>query len=203
MAAGNEDDFGGLKYYAMQTGFVSDRADPEGFARVKVVIPGLCDQPSTGWAWPMGSLGGGSAQRGSKSVPQVGAEVCVFFKGGDTDSPYYIPANWGAPGGVSELPGATTQNALGTSNADPDVHVIFESSRYILYVDERPASPGLYITDKVSGDSIYFDGSSTTGPGIGITATAAVYFNIYGAFIVDASKAQINGRNVSDGPQSI
>ncbi len=205
MTEGIQNDFGGTKYAFPQEGYVVDRDDPERLGRVKVCIPGLCE-PSTTWAFPWGTVGGGTKKRGMKSVPQVGAEVGVLFIGGDPDNPRYITGHWGKPDEGTEIPGQPYTTA-GKVDKDPggsdvDVHVT-EWDRYIITVDERKGKESLRITDKVSGDEIEFDGSNTTGPGISITATAAFYVNVQGAFIVDAAQIVLNDRKVADGGANI
>src|SRR5215831_13124728 len=70
------------RYTALYIGHVVDRADPEGLGRVRVRIPGLVE-PASAWAYPLGTLGGGSDRRGFFCVPEQGAEVGVLFCQGD------------------------------------------------------------------------------------------------------------------------
>jgi hypothetical protein len=193
-----DNDIGDIRFRAMQTGTVYDRNDPKNLGRVKITIPGLADGPSTGWALPLG-LGGGAPQRGLKFVPALGAEVAVFFKGGDPDAPYYLSSNWGVPNGTTEMP----TDATGLSSTDaPDVHCI-ETARYKITIDDRADSPGMRFVDKNSGDTIVFDGSSKTGPGILIKGTASVFIQTDGAFIVESSMVVINGRTLAEGSTQI
>ena len=66
------------RYTALYIGEVVDRDDPEGLGRVRLRIPGLVD-PASSWAFPLGTVGGGSDRRGFFSVPEKGAEVGVLF----------------------------------------------------------------------------------------------------------------------------
>src|SRR6266508_1820913 len=91
------------RLHGMFVGFVVDRNDPEQLGRVRCCIPGVME-PHGPWAWPLGTVGGGSKNRGFFAVPEVGAEVAVFFNQGSADEPYYLPAHWGRPGGDSEVP---------------------------------------------------------------------------------------------------
>lgn len=70
----------------MYVGYVTTRDDPEQLGRVRVCIPGVLE-PESAWAWPLGTLGGGSRNRGFFAVPEQGAEVAVFFNQGDVDAP--------------------------------------------------------------------------------------------------------------------
>ena len=72
-----ENPMGDARFFAVYEGTVFDRADPKKVGRVRVEIPGLMDNPASGWAWPIGMPGGGTAQQGMKWIPKVGAEVVV------------------------------------------------------------------------------------------------------------------------------
>lgn len=194
----SENEFGDVRYFAMYVGEVVDRNDPEVLGRVRVRVPGLMDDAGP-WAWPLGMPGGGAGQRGLKMVPRLHAEVAVFFKGGDPDAPYYLPAQWGKPGGESELPADARDLPADES---PDVDVL-ETERYAITVDNRPGHEALRLRDKRTGDMIEFDGTTATGPGISIFGNAAVYIKSNGQFVVDALSAVINGRKVTDGAHNI
>lgn len=193
----NENDHGDVRYRSLQIGVVVQRNDPKNLARVRVRIPGLCD-PMSAWAYPMGSPGGGGPQLGLKMVPRMGAEVAVLFKNGDPDVPYYMPANWGMPNGSSEMP----TDVKDVSDSPEDIDCL-ETERYSIMIDNRPGKETMRLKDKKSGDMIEFDGTTATGPGITIQATAAVVIKIDGAFVVDALSATINGRTVADGSQPV
>lgn len=87
----------------MYVGYVTKRDDEELLGRVRVCIPGVLE-PESAWAWPLGTSGGGSKDRGFFAVPEEGAEVAVFFNQGNVDAPYYLAAHWGKPNGESEVP---------------------------------------------------------------------------------------------------
>ena len=94
----------------MYVGYVTKRDDEEQLGRVRVCIPGVLE-PESAWAWPLGTSGGGSKDRGFFAVPEEGAEVAVFFNQGNVDAPYYLAAHWGeaerrerGAGGSSEEP---------------------------------------------------------------------------------------------------
>lgn len=189
-----DNDTGDVRIYGLQIGEVVDRNDPLNLGRVRVRIPGLVDDAGA-WAFPLGAPGGGTKQRGLKFVPRLHAEVGVLFKGGDPDHPYYLPAQWG----TGEM---LTDAASKSASEAPDVDCL-ETERYAITIDNREGQESLTIKDKVSGDSIEFDGSPATGPGITITATAALYIKVAGVFVVESLSASINGRQVVDGPQNI
>lgn len=87
----------------LYVGYVVQRDDPEQLGRVKICVPGVLE-PESAWAWPLGTGGGGSKDAGLFAVPDLGAEVGVFFNRGDVEAPYFLTANWGKPNGESEVP---------------------------------------------------------------------------------------------------
>jgi hypothetical protein len=91
------------RLHGLFVGYVTDRNDPEELGRVRCCIPGVVE-PHGPWAWPLGTAGGGSRNRGLFAVPEVGAEIAVFFNQGSVDDPFYLAAHWGKPGGASEVP---------------------------------------------------------------------------------------------------
>lgn len=196
----HEHDLGDVRYFGMQIGTVANRADPLGLSRVRVIVPGLIDEPS-GWALPLGMPGGGKAQRGVKFVPRMGAEVAVFFKGGDPDAIYYIPAQWALPSGKSEAPitgesypDSQTPEAASATPEDCDV---IETEQWIVTLDNRPGKEVLRLKSKKFGDMVEIDGTTETGPGITIDGTAAVIIRSTGLVAITASAITLNGRTVT------
>lgn len=170
-----DDPDGGRPFlFGMQIGEVTHRNDPKKLGRIRCRIPGVLE-PSSAWAYPIGAPGGGSRDRGTWWIPEVGGEVAVFFKGGDPDHPYYMTGNWGHPRGQeSEVPKAAA--------GDPDV-VVTSFGAYEIVVDTRPATKKLTIRDKKAEDNVIeFDGltrrmkiSSTVG--IAIESTGQIEIN--------------------------
>ncbi|HSI51435.1 MAG TPA: phage baseplate assembly protein V [Ideonella sp.] len=74
-------------------GFVTDNADPEKRARLKLRVPALLGEAETDWALPCLPCGGLSNQ-GFFSVPQVGAQLWVEFEGGQLDFPIWTGTFW-------------------------------------------------------------------------------------------------------------
>lgn len=129
-------------------GTVADREDPEKLGRVRLLVPGIYQVPSP-WAWPLGTLGGGSAQRGGWFVPEKGADVMVFFALGSHERPHFLAAHWGKPAGTSEAP--SFLDDVDKEDA-PDVRVI-ETKNWLIVMDDRNDSQ-LIIKDKNNSDGV-------------------------------------------------
>lgn len=183
------------RYTALYIGEVVDREDPEGLGRVRVRIPGLID-PASPWAFPLGTVGGGSDRRGFFSVPEKGAEVGVLFHQGDVDHPFYLCGHWGKPNGQAEVP----EPARNLSKEEVPQVRAFETGRFLLVFDDREGKEAFLIKDKKSGDQIEFDGAAM---GITIKATAGLVLKADGLVNIEGAAVQINGRLVLPGPKPI
>lgn len=192
---GHENEIGDIRYAFIYEGPIVDNVDPLKLGRVKVRIPGLCE-PSTAWALPAGTQNGGTKQRGQKMTPPIGAEVAVYFKGGDPDQPRFMGGHWG----TGEMPTDAADPSIAAADV-PKVHT-HEFERYKITVDERDGSNSFSITDKTSGDTITHDGGSN-GPGWYIKGSAAVVIECDGMVVIDAASCVINDRKVTDGSQPI
>lgn len=180
------------RYCAMYAGVVVDNRDPERLGRVRVRIPGLVET-QTGWALPMGMPGSGAAQRGFWDVPDVGAEVCIWFQGGDVDHPYFLAGNWGRgeqPASIAATEGTT----------EPTQVKAYETARWAITFDERPGKELLQIRDKKSGDAIEIDGVAF---GIQIKGSAAVNIEATGPVSISGLQVTLNGRQVLPGKAPI
>jgi len=190
--SGHENDLGDIRWAFTYDGVIVAREDPLDLGRVKVRIPGLFETSSP-WCFPVGMPGAGGKQRGAKWVPPLGAEVAVYFRGGDPNQPRYMAGHWGRPNGESEIP----TDAKDQDHSE-DIHAL-ETDHYAVTIDDRPGKERMVFKDKVSGDSIEFDGTSATGPGILIKATAALVIQVDGAFSVEAAMIILNGRKLGEG----
>lgn len=177
------------KLLSMQVGVVVDNTDPEKLGRVRVRIPGLIETKSA-WALPMGAPGGGSGQRGFFDAPAVGADVCIWFKGGDIDHPHYLPSNWGR----GQQPAKIQDSDVSPEDA-PKVHA-YETDRWQMTFDDRPGKSLLQLRDKTTGDVVELDGE---GMGINIKGTAMVNIQATGQINIQGLIVTINGRLVGPG----
>ncbi len=165
-----------LPLYGPYPGTVLDRNDPRMLGRVRVKVTGLVEQ-GTGWALPLGTLGGGSRGRGFFSIPEVDAEVVVFFRAGSVDEPYYISSNWGAPDGESDVPEAARD--LGAEET-PNVSA-FETAKFEMVYDDNDAG-SCRVKHKTTGSEFSIDGATGSVSlnalgNIEINATAQVFIN--------------------------
>lgn len=189
-----EDHAAGLiRYYAVYHGTVADTVDPEKLHRVRVNIPGLLE-PSN-WAWPL-TAGGGSAQRGGHVVPAKGADVLVWFLGGDLERPVYAGGWWGKPDAGTEMPKdvdeVTPEEAAKLQS--------LEFEKFKITIDEREGKWAFAIIDKVSGDNVTFD---LKNQALNIKMTAAILIEVLGVFDVSAAQLYLNGRQVLPDSKSI
>ncbi len=183
------------RYTGLYIGQVVDREDPESLGRVRVRIPGLIE-PASAWAFPLGTIGGGSDRRGFFAVPEKDAEVGVLFHQGDIDHPFYLCGHWGKLEAGTEVPEPVKD--LGKEDA-PQVRS-FETGRFLLVFDDRSGKEALLIKDKKSGDQVEFDGAAM---GITIKGTSALLLKADGLVSIEGASVQINGRLVLPGPKPI
>lgn len=176
------------RYYGIYQGIVVRNDDPEGLGRVTVKVEGVLNAES-GWAYPFGWPGAGSAQRGAFDVPPVSGDVIVMFLGGDPERPWWTGGNFGKPAGKSEVP----TPLQGVQAADAFRVKAYETARWLVTYDERPGSESLRLEDKVSGDSIEIDGHAM---GIQIMASTMVRVVCTGTIDMKAPVIQLGGRTV-------
>lgn len=163
------------EFFGMQIGVVTHRDDPDNAGRVRVRIPGLVE-PASAWAYPIGAPGGGSDDRGYFDVPEVDAEVAVWFKGGDPDHPYYLPGNWGR----GEAP----------QGGDPDVKAL-AFGEYDVVVDTRIGRKKLSIVDRLGTDNVVeFDGVQRT---LRISSTTSIRIESTGQIEINGLLVTVNG----------
>ena len=181
-----DDDIGAhdTRLPGMYVGYVTDRKDPEGLGRVRICVPGVLE-PNSAWAWPLGTCGGGFKDRGFFAVPEEGAEVAVFFNQGDVDAPYYLSAQWGKPGGESEVPEEAQK--------DPPDNRVFATPTFRIELDESEGEKKLKLTNRKTGDYLVFDAEENT---ITLEGTTAITIRAVGAISLEAAQITIGGRAV-------
>jgi len=181
-----DDDLGqnDTRLLGMYVGYVVDRKDPEGLGRVRVCVPGLIE-PGSGWAWPLGTVGGGSKNRGFFAVPEENAEVALFFNQGDIDQPYYLAAHWGKPDGQSEVPEEAQK--------DPPDNRVLATETFRIELDETMGARKLKLTNKKTGDYLEFNAEANT---VTLQATTSLTIRAVGGIALEATQVNIAGRVV-------
>lgn len=196
-------------------GEVVNNVDPEKLGRVTFRIEGLIE-PESGWAFPLGTMGGGSKERGFWAVPQIGATVGVFFNGGDADQPWYMPAHWGVkeqppqdpdtpnlPAIPAEMLGPEQPKAIAdpsVSPADAVKIVCFDTKLFHIVVDERDDKQFLQVQMKGVELRVELDGVNKAAI---VQAPSTVYIQAGAAIVFDAPNVTINKRWVQPGPKPI
>ncbi len=172
------------RHFGMYLGHVTDRRDPEGVGRVRVCVPGLLE-PHSAWAFPLGTGGGGSKNRGLFAVPEEGAEVAVFFHQGDIDQPFYLAAHWGKPDGQSEVPEEAQK--------DPPDNRVLATETFRIELDETQGSRKLKLTNRKTGDFLEFNAETNT---VTLQGTTSITIKAVGAISLEATQINIAGRVV-------
>lgn len=80
------------RVYEAMIGIVTDNKDPEKLGRVKLKLPVLSEQDSTGWV-PIVMMGAGK-NRGWFFIPERDDEVLVMFEHGDINRPMVVGSLW-------------------------------------------------------------------------------------------------------------
>ena len=193
------------RYYGVHEGYVTSNRDPKGRGRVRVCVPGLTAEEGGAWAYPMGLLGGGSAQRGQHYPPEDGAEVYVWFLGGDPQKVRYLPGHHG----IGEEPSAVlaaqeeAETATEAVDASLKVKVLMETEEWQIVADEREGKRRLYLNSKSLGEDfeghgfmLEFDREQGV---LGIVAPGGIALRSLGLIDIQANVIQIAGRKVVQG----
>jgi len=189
-----------LKSLAIHRAKVVENADPLGLGRVRIMIPGFLE-PESAWAGPLASSGGGAAQLGSYNIPVIGANVAVFFDGGDIDYPMYMPGLWARPSEGGEQTPTDPLAAFNEEGPEAAVKVRSqETESFVITMDEREGRELFQMRHKESGDIIEFDGVNR---GITVKGSTAVLIQSQGLIELDAPIVSINGRTVWPGNEAI
>lgn len=199
-----------VRYAGLYLGVVTHNDDPRTLGRVRIRIPGLIE-PFSAWALPLGTIGGGAAQRGFYDPPDVGADVAVMFHQGDTDAPVYWSGHWGLPDAGAETPTRPLEES------DPKLAPqakTYETARFQMVFDDRESAKTWFILDKQTGDVVEMSDANgirvqskgvvrveaagnveveSTGGQVSVDASGAVDVNAGGNVTVDGSQILLNG----------
>jgi hypothetical protein len=172
----------------MHIGYVTHRDDPEGLGRVRVCIPGLLE-PYSNWAWPLGTSGGGSKSNGFFAVPEVGAEIAIWFRG-SFEQVHYLSAHWGRVNGDAEIP----------PEAKAPTNRVLSTATFAVELDETPGQRKLRLTNRNNGDYLELNADENT---VSVIATTGLTLRATGAVEIDAAQVTIRGRIVRPSADAI
>jgi len=171
-----------LHYVGFYAATVVQNEDPDLLGRVRVKIPGFIE-PASNWALPMGTVGGGSPNRGWFSPPDIGADVGILFFLGDVDTLLYFTGHWAFREGSRETP-------LQLSGLDRTSRLKvtgYETNRYQMVFDERGGQEQFFVLDKQTGDTVSMTPDKTT-----LKSSKLV--------VVDAPKVFLGEDNLNEDP---
>lgn len=194
----------GIQHFdGMKEGIVVQNDDPKTRCRVRVIIPNLIEDESS-WASPMGTVGGGAADRGFWSVPEIGASVVCWFVEGDPDEIYYCTSNWSqGEDGVSQTPSAVQTAVAEDGYKVAKLLDVFSSKRFEMVFDRREGKGRLYLRSKRhednanNGKALMLEFDDETGQ-IAICAPGGINLNSLGFININSNTGVvIQGRVIN------
>lgn len=141
------------RYYSKYRAFVVDNDDPEKQGRLRLVIPGIADNPMDYWAWGTGQFSGTGF--GCQVLPPKGATVWVEFELGDPNRPIWSHGHFAK---ADKIP---------KELQDPHIFWFKTPNGHILYLNDKTGELG--ITNK-NGDGI-----TSTDKGISAKTKNKIY----------------------------
>jgi uncharacterized protein involved in type VI secretion and phage assembly len=125
---------------------VVDNDDPRGLARLKVQVPEVFGDETTGWALPCSPYPGQNA--GLAAVPPVGSLVFVEWPAGDTSRvPIWSGGSWADGEGVPD--------------AGPDVLVLVTPAGHRIGLKDTEGSESIEV-EAVSGAKVVLDSNGVS-----------------------------------------
>jgi uncharacterized protein involved in type VI secretion and phage assembly len=114
------------RYFGKYRGFVVDAKDPDQLGRVRLCIPSVLGDQTSGWALPCVPFGGLPSQ-GFFAVPEVDAQVWVEFEEGDLARPIWSGTFWQQKG---DTPPDAQKN-------EPTTRVLQTPSGHVIQLDDE------------------------------------------------------------------
>lgn len=168
-----------------------DPRGPNGARRVKVKLEGVWDQGN----WCV--MGGGSYD--DSELPPLGAEVAIFFYGGNAENPYCLPGHL-VPSDVSS---ASTIASDAEAAAGEGDNKVYEDKRIRVERDARNDRYAIRISDAAndvkdgSGNPVLFIDIDLQGGQVGINGPLGLELRSdTGSIRIQAPQVEINGRKV-------
>jgi hypothetical protein len=175
--------------YQPLEGTVISRNDPRGLKRVLVEVPGFWDQGN--WCFVFGGRWGTTKDKGDTSIPPIGADVLVFFAGGNSEKPYCTPVHFGIDEAPSEATVATdTEAAAGEGD-----NKVWQDERIRVEVDARAGSYSIRISDLANGVDNIVDIDPHSGQ-LGVYAPLGILLKSDAHVRIESPLVTINGRVV-------
>jgi uncharacterized protein involved in type VI secretion and phage assembly len=129
------------RFIGKYSAVVVDNQDPRGLARLKVQVPEVFGEETTGWATACSPYSGQNA--GLAAVPPVGSLVYVEWPAGDTSRvPIWSGGSWADGEGVPD--------------AGPDVLVLVTPAGHKIELKDTSGSESIQVS-AVSGAEIVLD----------------------------------------------
>ena len=182
-------------FIGLYQGRVLDNRDELGQLRVRLFVDGVCDESP--WAVPMGTAGGGSADRGGWIVPDIGAAVFVMFISGNVEHPVYTCGAWPTP-----AVGPSRPVPLKADVPELEAHQVptlqLCGGALSVYADERAGKRKLVFQDNrlpAGGEpfALLWDLENGT---LHINNDGGIFMRSNGSVVIDALNVTIKGRNV-------
>jgi uncharacterized protein involved in type VI secretion and phage assembly len=169
---------------------VSDVKDPQKLGRVKLTMPWLDGQYTTGWARVVAA--GAGAKRGTVMLPEVGDEVLVGFTGGDLDCGYVLG---GLYNGKDALP-ALQVDPVDASSGEVSVRAIVGRTAHRLELAESTQADGVLLT---TGDGKFALKLDKKGQLVELTSEGKIKLTAKNGVSVDAGTGplELSGQKVT------
>jgi phage protein D/phage baseplate assembly protein gpV len=167
---------------------VSDVRDPLKSGRVRVTLPWLSKDFTSGWARTVHT--GAGRDRGVFVLPEVGDEVLVGFSGGDLDTPYVLGGLYNG----KDTPPALAAPVIDDASGEIGVRAMVSRTGHRLELVDSPRGDAVLLSTGTGKLLLKLDGAKNTveltsaGPvkisGMGVTVDA-------GAGLLDLKGAQV------------
>lgn len=129
------------RYLGKFRGFVTDNADPDGRARVRLRVPSVLGDAESDWAIPAFPYGGANGL-GFLMVPPVGAQCLVEFIEGDLSSPVWCGTYWRE----------SDERPEEAATADPTVKLIKTDSGHLMMFEDADGSEAITVKSKAEAE---------------------------------------------------
>lgn len=167
---------------------VSDVRDPLQAGRVRVTLPWLSKDFTSGWARTVHA--GAGRDRGVLVLPEVGDEVLVGFADGDLDTPYVL----GGLHNGKDPPPATSVPAIDEASGEIGVRAIVSRTGHRLELVDSPRGDAVLLTTGSGKLLLRLDGAKNT---VELTSAGAVTIKGMGVTVdAGAGLLELKGQQV-------